>query len=125
MAWQLRNAIDARVTFINYEEGPLLFPPTYRYDLHSTRYDTSEKMRIPAWTGPWIKKTSTGPFIKGINMAFPDRILFRGSQLDLATYSRAELTGSDHRPGKSTPLIDTDFLFIVVYSICNISGECT
>lgn len=28
-----------------------------------------------------------------------DRILYRGSQLDMAVYSRAELRGSDHKPG--------------------------
>ena len=27
-----------------------------------------------------------------------DRILYRGNQLDLAVYSRAELMGSDHKP---------------------------
>ncbi|PAV21260.1 inositol polyphosphate phosphatase [Pyrrhoderma noxium] len=74
---QLRRAIDSRLAFVGYEEGPLLFRPTYRYDLQSTRYDTSEKMRIPAWT---------------------DRILYKGSGLDLVVYSRAELLGSDHRP---------------------------
>lgn len=51
---QLRRAIDSRLAFVGYEEGPLLFRPTYRYDLQSTRYDTSEKMRIPAWTGMMI-----------------------------------------------------------------------
>lgn len=66
------------LTLQGYEEGPLLFAPTYRYDLHSTEYDTSEKMRIPAWT---------------------DRILYRGRSLDLSAYSRVELLGSDHRPG--------------------------
>lgn len=51
---QLRKVIDSRLAFIGYEEGPLLFRPTYKYDLHSTRYDTSEKARIPAWTGESI-----------------------------------------------------------------------
>ncbi|CAK5262838.1 unnamed protein product [Mycena citricolor] len=74
---QLRQAIDTGAAFAGYEEGPLLFRPTYRYDLGTDNYDTSEKMRIPAWT---------------------DRILFRGGDLDLSTYSRAELKGSDHKP---------------------------
>ncbi|EJD53563.1 inositol polyphosphate phosphatase [Auricularia subglabra TFB-10046 SS5] len=74
---QLKRAMDDQQVFIGFEEGPLLFAPTYRYDLHSTDYDTSEKMRIPAWT---------------------DRVLYRGRSLDLVTYSRAELLGSDHRP---------------------------
>ena len=50
--------------------GGYLTPPTY---------DTSEKMRIPAWT---------------------DRILYRGDALNLQAYSRAELKGSDHKPGE-------------------------
>lgn len=43
--------MDAGVAFVGYEEGPLLFQPTYRYDVGTDIYDTSEKMRIPAWTG--------------------------------------------------------------------------
>ncbi|TDL29681.1 DNase I-like protein, partial [Rickenella mellea] len=74
---QLRSVIDAQEAFWGYEEGPILFRPTYRYDLNSEIYDTSEKMRIPAWT---------------------DRILYRGRHLDLSVYSRAELMCSDHRP---------------------------
>ncbi|KAF8969491.1 inositol polyphosphate phosphatase [Flammula alnicola] len=77
---QLRQAMDSKAAFAGYEEGPLLFRPTYRYDLGTDNYDTSEKMRIPAWT---------------------DRILHRGNSLDLAVYSRAELRGSDHKPGSS------------------------
>ncbi|KAF4619399.1 hypothetical protein D9613_005124 [Agrocybe pediades] len=74
---QLRYVMDTKAAFHGYEEGPLLFRPTYRYDVGTDRYDTSEKMRIPAWT---------------------DRILHRGNALDLAVYSRAELRGSDHKP---------------------------
>ena len=48
---QLRRMMDAKLVFSGYEEGPLLFRPTYKYDLGTNRYDTSEKMRIPAWTG--------------------------------------------------------------------------
>ena len=43
--------MDADIAFTGYQEGPLLFRPTYRYDLGTDNYDTSEKMRIPAWTG--------------------------------------------------------------------------
>ncbi|KAF9514763.1 hypothetical protein BS47DRAFT_1376435 [Hydnum rufescens UP504] len=74
---QLKRCMDSQAAFVGYEEGPILFRPTYRYNLHSDFYDTSEKMRIPAWT---------------------DRILYRGNDLDLSVYSRAELKGSDHRP---------------------------
>ncbi|KAI0082404.1 inositol polyphosphate phosphatase [Panus rudis PR-1116 ss-1] len=74
---QLRQAMDNGDAFPGYIEGPLLFRPTYKYDLGSDKYDTGEKMRIPAWT---------------------DRILYKGSDLDLSVYSRAELKTSDHRP---------------------------
>ncbi|CAE6395108.1 unnamed protein product [Rhizoctonia solani] len=74
---QLKLAMEAQLAFMGYEEGPILFRPTYRYDLYSDEYDTSEKQRIPAWT---------------------DRVLYRGIGLDLAVYNRAELKQSDHRP---------------------------
>ncbi|KAI0939420.1 hypothetical protein AcV5_000847 [Taiwanofungus camphoratus] len=74
---QLKQSIDEQVVFVGYQEGPILFRPTYKYDVGSDNYDTGEKIRIPAWT---------------------DRILFKGTQLDLAVYSRAELRASDHRP---------------------------
>ncbi|KAI0722816.1 inositol polyphosphate phosphatase [Earliella scabrosa] len=74
---QLRRAMDDGEVFHGFQEGPLLFRPTYKYDLNSDSYDTGEKLRIPAWT---------------------DRVLFKGNNLDLAVYSRAELKCSDHRP---------------------------
>lgn len=36
--------------FCAFHEGKIAFAPTYKYDLFSDDYDTSEKMRIPAWT---------------------------------------------------------------------------
>lgn len=74
---QLNYVMSSGTAFSGYVEGPILFRPTYRYDVGTDNYDTSEKMRIPAWT---------------------DRVLYRGSKLDLSIYSRAELKGSDHRP---------------------------
>ena len=43
--------MDIGAAFAGYQEGPLLFRPTYRYDVGTDDYDTSEKFRIPAWTG--------------------------------------------------------------------------
>ena len=36
--------------FRGFIEGDLDFAPTYKYDLFSEDYDTSEKCRTPAWT---------------------------------------------------------------------------
>ncbi|TKY85699.1 hypothetical protein EX895_005239 [Sporisorium graminicola] len=74
---QLRRSKDAGEVFPGYEEGPITFAPTYKYDNGSDQYDSSEKQRIPAWT---------------------DRILYRGLGLRQLSYSRAELRTSDHRP---------------------------
>jgi hypothetical protein len=48
---QLKQAMASGVAFTEYDEAPILFDPTYRYNVGTDLYDTSEKMRIPAWTG--------------------------------------------------------------------------
>ncbi|GAA5845709.1 hypothetical protein JCM9279_006079 [Rhodotorula babjevae] len=74
---QLNSAMRTRGVFDGYQEAPLVFRPTYKYDNGSDTYDTSEKARIPAYT---------------------DRILYKGHDLDCYRYQRAELKTSDHRP---------------------------
>ena len=36
--------------FKEFSEQPITFPPTYKFDLHSDCYDSSERKRTPAWT---------------------------------------------------------------------------
>ncbi|RKP08950.1 Endonuclease/exonuclease/phosphatase, partial [Thamnocephalis sphaerospora] len=81
---QLRQCMAHGEVFRGFSEGYITFPPTYKYDLGSDQYDTSEKARIPAWT---------------------DRILYKGKSLELLEYSHANLRISDHRPGKCAALV--------------------
>lgn len=63
-----------------FKEGPLNFAPTYKYNVGTSTYDTSEKNRVPAWT---------------------DRILWIGETVKQIGYDRAEIMSSDHRPVKA------------------------
>lgn len=77
---QLIRAKASRQVFAGYKEGEIQFKPTYKYDFMSQKYDSSEKMRVPAWT---------------------DRILYKSQhpfEVNLIQYNRAELLTSDHRP---------------------------
>lgn len=76
--------------FNDFIEGPITFPPTYKYDLFSDDYDTSEKFRAPAWTDRvlWRRRKSHPDADKS-----PD-----WNQGKLIHYGRSELKQSDHRP---------------------------
>jgi hypothetical protein len=60
-----------------FNESPIRFDPTYKYDPGTDFYDRSEKKRIPAWC---------------------DRVLYRGPYLQNQHYTRHEPRASDHRP---------------------------
>ncbi|XP_074969452.1 inositol polyphosphate 5-phosphatase K isoform X2 [Phalacrocorax aristotelis] len=47
---QLNMAKKKEAFLQEFIEGPLQFKPTYKFDLYSDVYDTSEKKRKPAWT---------------------------------------------------------------------------
>ncbi|XP_074746040.1 inositol polyphosphate 5-phosphatase K isoform X1 [Strix uralensis] len=47
---QLNMAKKKEPFLQEFIEGPLQFKPTYKFDLYSDVYDTSEKKRKPAWT---------------------------------------------------------------------------
>lgn len=64
----------------SFTESPIQFQPTYKYDPGTDDYDSSEKMRIPAWC---------------------DRIFYRGmgsSEVEGANYRAHTCRVSDHRP---------------------------
>lgn len=62
-----------------FNEAPITFAPTYKYDVGTDTYDTSEKKRSPAWC---------------------DRVLYRGlGKIKQTEYRRHDCVKvSDHRP---------------------------
>jgi hypothetical protein len=69
-----------RTFFFVQVEGPLLFPPTYKFDkgvpaseLRPLPFDSSDKKRVPAWTDrvlwrgslPLLSPGSTVPTVSG------------------------------------------------------------
>ena len=61
-----------------FNEAPITFAPTYKYDVGTDEYDSSEKKRSPAWC---------------------DRVLYRGAgRVKQIEYRRHEVRASDHRP---------------------------
>ena len=93
--------------FHEFQEGSVAFPPTYKYDLFSDDYDTSEKARIPAWTDRILwRKRNFHPGAKN-----PNDWPLEGRRPDAGNvfwYGRAELKQSDHRPVFG--IIDIDVL---------------
>ncbi|KAK3329399.1 SacI homology domain-containing protein [Apodospora peruviana] len=78
---QLNLQMVAGLAFRFYSEARITFMPTYKYDIGTDDYDSSEKARIPAWT---------------------DRILRKGVNLRQLSYNSAPLRFSDHRPVYAT-----------------------
>ncbi|WFC93797.1 hypothetical protein MBRA1_000420 [Malassezia brasiliensis] len=83
---QLLNELRSNPTLQlrGFQEAPIHFPPTYKFNRRSNDWDSSEKARVPAYC---------------------DRILWRGSTSDMVqctSYKRWDATISDHRPVSAT-----------------------
>ncbi|WFC98391.1 hypothetical protein MYAM1_001118 [Malassezia yamatoensis] len=91
---QLVNELQANPMFRlrGFQEAPIHFPPTYKFNKHSYEWDTSEKLRVPAYC---------------------DRILWRGftpETVQCTSYKRWDTTISDHRPVSATFRVKTKLI---------------
>uniref|UniRef100_A0A8B9J759 phosphoinositide 5-phosphatase n=1 Tax=Astyanax mexicanus TaxID=7994 RepID=A0A8B9J759_ASTMX len=113
---QLVEQKNAGLVFRGFIEGKLDFAPTYKYDLFSDDYDTSEKCRTPAWTDrvlwkrrKWnFDKTAEELELNVVGAPVNDEEQLPWSPGELKYYGRAELKTSDHRP--VVAVIDVDIL---------------
>uniref|UniRef100_A0A8C2S5A5 SKICH domain-containing protein n=1 Tax=Capra hircus TaxID=9925 RepID=A0A8C2S5A5_CAPHI len=77
-----------------FQEGPLNFAPTFKFDVGTNKYDTSAKKRKPAWTDRilWkVKAPGGGPSPSG-------RESHRLQVTQHSYRSHMEYTVSDHKP---------------------------
>ncbi|XP_072471179.1 synaptojanin-1 isoform X9 [Notamacropus eugenii] len=126
---QLINQKNSGQIFRGFLEGKITFAPTYKYDLFSDDYDTSEKCRTPAWTDRILWRRRKWPFDRSaedldlLNASFQDesKILYTWNPGTLLHYGRAELKTSDHRP--VVALIDIDIFEVDAEARQNIYKE--
>ncbi|ALC49830.1 Ocrl, partial [Drosophila busckii] len=75
---QLRQEMSMDKCFSGYTEGEIRFEPTYKYDVGTDEYDSSDKQRAPAYC---------------------DRILWKGVRIEQLAYNSVmDIRHSDHKP---------------------------
>ncbi|EPQ11852.1 Synaptojanin-2, partial [Myotis brandtii] len=103
---QLQLQKSSGKIFKDFHEGSINFGPTYKYDVGSAAYDTSDKCRTPAWTDRvlwWRKRHPFDRTAGELNLLDSDldadtKVRHTWSPGSLKYYGRAELQASDHRP---------------------------
>ncbi|KAF4011574.1 hypothetical protein G4228_002919 [Cervus hanglu yarkandensis] len=91
---QLNMAKNTWPILKGFQEGPLNFAPTFKFDVGTNKYDTSAKKRKPAWTDRilWkVKAPGGGPSPSG-------RESHRLQVTQYSYRSHMEYTVSDHKP---------------------------
>lgn len=110
---QLHQQRSRGAVLRNFQEGPIRFPPTYKYDEHAGSFDSSDKQRSPAWTDRILFSTRFVPARddNSVDLGHPDALPQadaasspnssegRGrAVLKLRDYYSINARTSDHRP---------------------------
>uniref|UniRef100_A0A8D8YH78 72 kDa inositol polyphosphate 5-phosphatase n=1 Tax=Cacopsylla melanoneura TaxID=428564 RepID=A0A8D8YH78_9HEMI len=85
---QLTKSLSEGSVFKGFEEGPVTFPPTFKYDPGTCHFDTSHKQRTPSYTDRILFKTRQRPPGSPI-----------GGEIHCLHYSSVpSICSSDHKP---------------------------
>uniref|UniRef100_A0A3Q2PQW2 Inositol polyphosphate-5-phosphatase J n=1 Tax=Fundulus heteroclitus TaxID=8078 RepID=A0A3Q2PQW2_FUNHE len=120
MLWekdQLNMAKDSETVLEGFHEGPLKFPPTYKFDVGTDTYDTSGKKRKPAWTDRILwRLRATAPAAQSVGKRGSISGLTSGIKVTQHCYrSHMEYTVSDHKPVSSIfTLVDIPLVTLIV-----------
>ncbi|XP_041880073.1 phosphatidylinositol 4,5-bisphosphate 5-phosphatase A isoform X3 [Corvus kubaryi] len=93
---QLNIAKSTWPVLRGFQEGPLNFPPTFKFDVGTNKYDSSAKKRKPAWTDRILWKIKPPSKGWGTGGHRPSQGVLSVSQLCYC--SHMEYTVSDHKP---------------------------
>ena len=93
---QLSLTISMKKAFDDFQEAPISFPPTYKFDKGSSAYDTSSKRRCPAWTDR-ILYAIHPKYRKSLRIGEAEEALPR-PLIEVAEYYSVDVRSSDHRP---------------------------
>ncbi|KAJ9600816.1 hypothetical protein L9F63_001028 [Diploptera punctata] len=90
---QLRNSRIEGSIFREFDEGPITFPPTYKYDPGTQRFDTSHKQRAPAYTDRILFKAKSSSHRRDSTASS------MGGPLECLLYTSVpSICTSDHKP---------------------------
>ena len=58
---QLLHELEPNGLYEGFQEGTITHPPTFKYDVGTSTFDTSEKQRTPSWTDRilWLSHTDS------------------------------------------------------------------
>ncbi|XP_031711884.1 inositol polyphosphate 5-phosphatase K isoform X2 [Anarrhichthys ocellatus] len=111
---QLNMAKNTESILEGFIEGPLKFPPTYKFDVGTHTYDTSTKKRKPAWTDRILwRPRRTGSPVPTHNAALQRGLtswLGGATKVTQHVYrSHMGYTVSDHKPVSAVFSLDFPF----------------
>ncbi|XP_066330970.1 type II inositol polyphosphate 5-phosphatase 15-like isoform X2 [Miscanthus floridulus] len=100
---QLRAEMKAGNVFQGMREGPIKFPPTYKFQRHQlglSGYDSGEKKRIPAWCDRILYRDSRSVSIAECSLECPVVAAITAYEACM------DVTDSDHKPVRCTFSVD-------------------